>query len=92
MVCLTLRRHINYDISSTSISGIASIVIGCALIIFRKWFARESVEAKNWMFGLHFGERTIGIGYWFISLMGLAFIVSGILLLFGAALYSRRQL
>jgi flagellar biosynthesis protein FlhB len=64
-------------------SGIVLIAIGCALIIFRKWFARESVDAQNWTFGFHFGEKSIKMSYWFVPIMGLIFIIFGILVILG---------
>ena len=56
---------------------------GCAAIIFRKQWARSRVVSQNRTFGLHFGEKQIGVNELVFLLFGLILVVAGILTMLG---------
>jgi hypothetical protein len=43
------------------IPDIVAVLAGCALLTFRKPFARLSVKCQNELWGFHFGEPTVRI-------------------------------
>ena len=60
------------------------IAIGCALIIFRKWFVEGSIDFQKRVYGVVIGGKmAIKIGYWFVPITGLFSIILGILGLLG---------
>ena len=65
------------------IVGLVTIIVGCALIIFRKPFVKYGVGYQVWAFRMPFGERTMNLGYWLVPIFGLAVIIAGILILIG---------
>ena len=62
------------------------IIVGGALIIFRKWLVDGSIEFQDRVYGFHVGgKKLIGIYYLLVLIMGLVAIVLGILGLLGIA-------
>jgi len=67
--------------------GIILILVGCILLIFRRWFVHGSIDFQDRVYGFHFGgERVIKIYYLFVLVMGLFLIVYGMLVLFGISI------
>jgi hypothetical protein len=63
--------------------GTIAVIVGCALIIFRKPFVRYSVGYQIWAFRMPFGKRVISLGYWLVPIFGLTVVIAGILILLG---------
>lgn len=63
------------------LNGGPLIIVGAALIIFRRQFSRYSVDWQNKMWGFHFGKKVVDIGTWLLPLIGLAAVIDGILAL-----------
>lgn len=64
-------------------NGIITILIGVAAIIFRKWIADGTIDARNRMFAMNLDEKTKVSYRWVILLLGLFLIIYGTLTLFG---------
>lgn len=65
------------------ILGSITIIIGCIIIIFRDRFVCSSIEFQNRAFGFHFGEKEIKAGKRSAPIIGVAFIIMGVLTLVG---------
>lgn len=65
------------------ITGLITIAVGCALIIFRKPFVEISVGFQIFAFRMPFGKRTIQLGYFLIPLFGLVVVLAGVFILLG---------
>ena len=56
-----------------------SILAGCVLIIWRRWFGALVVRNQNRMWGFRFGEREERISAFVATVVGLGFLAVGIL-------------
>jgi hypothetical protein len=65
------------------IGGLAGIIVGLAFILFRRWIADSTIEARNRLYGTRFGERTKKIYRWLTLIMGIAVLAYSILAIFG---------
>lgn len=65
------------------LSGMAMLVAGVAMILFRKQLARSSVEYQNKNFGFHFKEKEIKGSSLACIIVGGVTVVTGILTLMG---------
>ncbi len=65
------------------IVGVIAIPAGAAFVIFRDRFARHSVEVLNRAHHLNWGEPELALYRLVFVLVGVASIVSGVMLLLG---------
>jgi len=72
------------------IAGIALVVLGSGIIFFRKPIAEYYVSYQIWFFRIPLGKNTTAIGrklvdfgYLFVPIIGLIFVVAGILSILG---------
>lgn len=63
--------------------GLLAIVVGCALVAFRKPFAREIIRDRNQRSGYNLGEREEKFGRYLIVVGGLCCVAWGALMLLG---------
>ena len=61
------------------IIGTIAILAGCLIMLFGKRLVRSDVENQNKTFGFHFGKNEVKAGKRAIPLIGLIFIVIGLL-------------
>ena len=64
------------------IISIVSILAGGSLIIFCKFFARLVIKQQNKFWGFHFGNHGIKVAEIVSIIVGIGFIIIGILSLF----------
>ena len=62
-------------------NGMVLLIIGGGLIMFRKWFARYTIDAQNWTFGFHFGKKMVQATEWLSVPFGTVLLVLGALTL-----------
>ena len=62
---------------------IFAISMGISLLLFRNSFADRCIENQNRLWGFHFGKREIWQAKVVTIIVGLGFIVCGLLCLFG---------
>jgi purine-cytosine permease-like protein len=65
------------------ISSIISVLVGCALLMWRKQFAAAVAREQNRMWGFHFGQREERISLFMAIIVGIGFLTIGILGLLG---------
>ncbi len=65
------------------ITSIISALVGLALLIWRKRFTAAVVREQNRMWSFHFGQREERISIFIAVLVGIGFLIIGILSLFG---------
>lgn len=61
------------------IVGIIAIVAGCAIIIFRDKFIRDSMIFQTKLFGFRYNDKDIKAGHVAAWLIGAGFVVIGLL-------------
>lgn len=62
---------------------IVSIIFGAFIVINRSQWSRKAIEFQNKKFGFHFGEKEVRATVFVYLLVGSAFIIMGILSIFG---------
>jgi hypothetical protein len=65
------------------IFGVGFVLVGAALIVFRRPLAKETVRAQNATWGFRMGERSARLGEWAYLLVGLVCLAFGTAALFG---------
>ena len=65
------------------ISGTALIATGFSMVLFRKRFARSSVDFQNKSFGFRFKEKEVKGSSLAFIIIGVAVIMAGVLTLMG---------
>jgi hypothetical protein len=65
-----------------TIIGIISLSAGSFLVVFFKFFARFVIEQQNQFWGFHFGARGIKATETISIIIGISFIIVGLLTLF----------
>jgi hypothetical protein len=66
-----------------TVIGLILVLAGCATIIFRKSFVKDSIDFQNKRFGFHFGKSEIKAGQRVAPFLGIALIIMGFLYLLG---------
>lgn len=61
--------------------GLVGLSMGTFLIVFRKWYAARCVTKQNRLWGFRFGERTTELTSNLLVVIGLGFIIIGVLAL-----------
>jgi heme/copper-type cytochrome/quinol oxidase subunit 2 len=64
--------------------GVFALVVGCLLIVFRERFARATMEG-NMAQGWEYSERMIRVSTVVAVIVGIGFVVFGVLAFLGAA-------
>ena len=59
------------------------VAIGVSLLVFREQFAKKCMKDQNRTWGLRFGEREIRVTEVVTVIVGLGFIICGVLCLLG---------
>ncbi len=62
--------------------GGISLIVGLAMLIFNKPFSRAQIESQNQFWGFNYGEKEIGVSRIVILIVGIGFIIVGLLSLF----------
>lgn len=70
------------EIIEKIIIGIIGLTVGFCLVIFRKSFARHVIKEQNKFGGFHFGERDIKSTEVISIIVGIGFIIIGLLSIF----------
>ena len=68
--------------------GATAIVLGVALLLFRKEFARQSVEFQNNVWRFRFGEREVFITEVIAVMVALGFLAFGVGAVVGLARFA----
>lgn len=68
---------------SEVIFGVATLVGGAALLVFRKQFARACIANQNRLWGFHFGARDVKRAEIVAVIAAIGWIVMGLLALTG---------
>ena len=66
-----------------TVVGIILLLVGCAMILWRDRFARKTIEEQNRVWGFRFGEREEKRTKLIVFVVGMGFIVFGLLALSG---------
>lgn len=76
-------QEINYkdNMKETIIGGI-SLIVGLTMLIFNKPFSRAQIESQNQFWKLNYGKKEIGVSRIVILIVGVAFVIVGLLALF----------
>lgn len=61
--------------------GILFLIVGCAMLTFRKVFAREVIRQQNELFRSDFGEREEMTSVFVVTIVGVGFVAFGVLML-----------
>jgi hypothetical protein len=64
------------------IYGLFFLLGGCLMLYFLKPLARLTIETQNKFWGFHFGNREIKNTSFIILVVGIGFLVAGLLSLF----------
>ena len=65
-----------------TIIGMVALSVGILLVLFFKYFARFVVEQQNKSWGFHFGAREVKMTEIISVIVGIGFIIVGLLSLF----------
>ncbi len=62
-----------------ALGGGLAIMVGVALIRFRKSFSRAVIEMQNAIWRTHMGEREVALNEVLAVIVGIGFLVAGLL-------------